>query len=168
MWELFILQGLGASVGTWRESCSRATLGGVLRGAACYDGRRATRAMCYAGGVLGGASLAHACDTAHNSTRRIGNSLCAPPLFPSLMLLVHFFSDYANLNTSPSFCKGDSSSVFRECRVPFAFETTGLLHLNETLNHPSWPSASKNRLFSFNDSLDGVDCRLKNAPINFK
>lgn len=57
-------------------------------------------------------------------------SLYGSPLFLSLMLLVHFFSDYTNLNTSRSFC-GESSSVFREWRLPLRF--TG----------PRWETAFK-------------------------
>lgn len=49
------------------------------------------------------------------------DSLCVQPLFHLLMFLVHFFSDYANLNTSPPFCE-ETSSVFRERRAPFALK----------------------------------------------
>ena len=58
-------------------------------------------------------------------------SLCALPLFHSLMLLVHFFSDYANLNTSPSFCE--------ETRLPFS--ASGGLPLR--LRSPRWETAFK-------------------------
>lgn len=57
-----------------------------------------------------------------NNVTLLGSSvsLCFPPLFHSLMLLVHFFSDYANLNTSPSFC--EETRLPFSASAPFAFE----------------------------------------------